>query len=65
MRFDNDVYDKLFPRTKTVEKVETVVDSFRPTEEEQGVKKEDDTIVEPIEETGDDNGQHDSVDTEQ
>lgn len=64
MRFNSDVYDKLFPRKKEVEKVETVVDSFRPTEEEQASETKGDTVVEPIEEKGDDNGQHDSVDTE-
>lgn len=64
MRFNSDVYDKLFPRKKEVDKVETVVDSFRPTEEEQTSETKKDTIVETIEEKGDDNGQHDSVDTE-
>lgn len=64
MRFNSDVYDKLFPRKKEVEKVETVVDSFRPTEEEQVSETKKDTVVETIEEKGDDNGQHDSVDTE-
>lgn len=32
-RFNADVYDKLFPREEEVEKVETVVPTFTPTED--------------------------------
>lgn len=33
MRFNSDAYEKCFPPVKEVEKVESVVDSFKPTEE--------------------------------
>ena len=68
MRYNSDIYDKVFPRKKDVEKVETVVESFTPTEDEQkkddvntNVKTEDNI---PREDGVNDDGQHDSVDTE-
>lgn len=34
MRFRADIYDKVFPREKPVEHVETCVEGYTPTEEE-------------------------------
>ena len=34
MRFRSDVYDKLYPRPKRKEVVESNVDTFKPTEQE-------------------------------
>lgn len=47
MRFDSEAYDKIFPRQKPVESVETVVDSFKPTEEEQKANSPEPAPVEP------------------
>lgn len=35
MRFSGDAYEKLYPRQEEVETVETAVETFKPTEEEQ------------------------------
>ena len=43
-RFNSQAYDKLFPRTQEVEKVESAVETFKPTEKEQ--KQEVETTVE-------------------
>lgn len=43
-RFNSQAYDKLFPRTQEVEKVESSVETFKPTEKEQ--KQEVEATVE-------------------
>ena len=35
MRFDSKAYDKLFPRKKEKENIESAVDTFTPTTDEQ------------------------------
>lgn len=45
-RFNPDVYDKLFPRQKEVEKVETVVETFTPSVEERNDTPE--TVIEEV-----------------
>lgn len=39
MRFNSEAYDKIFPREKPVEQVETMAEKFTPTEDEQVEKK--------------------------
>ena len=52
MRYRADVYDKLFPRPIKHEKVESNVESFKPTEEEEvrETPTEEVTDVEEVEE---------------
>lgn len=41
MRFDGDAYNKLYPRNEDgIQKVESAVETFKPTEEEQKEEKE-------------------------
>lgn len=47
-RFNSQAYDKLFPRTQEVEKVESAVETFKPTEKEQ--KQEETTVEKAVEE---------------
>lgn len=44
MRFNSDAYDKAFPRTKPKEKIETVVETFRPTQQEEDVTESEETV---------------------
>ena len=46
MRFNADAYEKCFPPVKEVEKVESVVETFKPTEE--ALKHDDDEKVEKM-----------------
>ena len=48
MRFNSQAYDKVFPRTVEKERVETAVETFRPSEEPEvdGVLEEPE-VVEP------------------
>lgn len=40
MRFDGDAYNKLYPRNEDeIQKVESAVETFKPTEEEQKGEK--------------------------
>lgn len=46
MRFNADIYEKVFPKTEAPKVVESAVDTFKPTEEkamdhQPGVKKDD------------------------
>lgn len=61
MRFNSDAYDKAFPRTKPKEKIETVVETFRPTQQEEVTDEED---VTESEETVDGNGSNNESDSE-
>lgn len=69
MRFNADAYEKCFPPVKEVEKVESVVETFKPTEE--ALKHDDEKaekMVEEIEvsEEGEEDGdrQLDNTDSE-
>ena len=46
MRFNAEAYEKCFPPVKEVEKVESVVETFKPTEE--ALKNEDEDKVEKM-----------------
>ena len=46
MRFNAEAYEKCFPPVKEVEKVESVVETFKPTEE--ALKNEDEEKVEKM-----------------
>lgn len=48
MRFNSEAYDKLYPRKKEKEVIESAVETFTPTSDEQD---EEDTVVEKIVET--------------
>lgn len=50
-RFDSDAYNKLFPRKEEVEHVETVVNTFRPTETKLENESVEETSVETNVET--------------
>lgn len=54
MRFDAKSYDKLFPRPKEAPKVESNVETFKPTEEEQELQDDIDTVEELLEEEQED-----------
>lgn len=65
MRFNSQAYDKVFPRqTEVHEQVETAVETFRPSEEddtkvyepEKTVEELEDTVEPSIEQGGDDDG---------
>ena len=47
MRFNSQAYDKLFPRKTEVEQAETVVETFRPSQDEQETVVEPERVVEP------------------
>ena len=51
MRFNSKAYDKVFPRKTEVERVESSVETFKPSEDEQ-----DNTGVENVVEVGTDDG---------
>lgn len=61
MRFNSDAYDKAFPRTKPKEKIETVVETFRPTQQEEVADEE---VVTESEESKDGNGSNNESDSE-
>ena len=46
MRFNSEVYDKLYPRQKEKENIETAVETFTPTADEQEVDDDDETVEE-------------------
>ena len=46
MRFNAEAYEKCFPPVKEVEKVESAVETFKPTEE--ALKQEDEDKVEKM-----------------
>ena len=46
MRFNSQAYDKVFPRQKEVEQVETSVETFRPSQEETSLEDTTDKVVE-------------------
>lgn len=48
MRFNSEAYDKVYPRQKEVEKVETVVETFTPTEDEQKKTSVDEVKTEEV-----------------
>ena len=48
MRFNAEAYEKCFPPVKEVEKVESVVETFKPTEE--ALKKEEEKVEKMVEE---------------
>lgn len=50
MRFDAKSYDKLFPRPKETPKVESNVETFKPTEEEQELQNDIEPVDEIVEE---------------
>lgn len=60
MRFNSDAYDKAFPRTKPKEKIETVVETFRPTQQEEVADEE---VVTESEESKDGNGSNNESDS--
>lgn len=35
MRFDSEIYEKVFPRTEPPKPVESAIETFKPTEEKQ------------------------------
>lgn len=47
MRFNSQAYDKVFPRQTEVEHVESSVETFKPSEEVEDVKLEEEKVVEP------------------
>lgn len=47
MRFNSQAYDKVFPRQTEVEQAETVVETFRPSQDEQETVVELERVVEP------------------
>lgn len=55
MRFNSEAYAKVFPRKEAPEKVETVVETFRPSTEPVGESSTPDP-----EGTGDDDGHGDT-----
>ena len=61
MRFNSDAYDKAFPRTRPKEKIETVVETFRPTQQEEVTDEE---VVTESEESDDGNGSDSESDLE-
>lgn len=61
MRFNSDAYEKAFPRTKPKEKIETVVETFRPTQQEEVADEE---VVTESEESKDGNGSNNESDSE-
>lgn len=55
MRFNSQAYDKVFPRTTEVEHVESSVETFKPSENEQdsienesAVEKSESEMIEPL-----------------
>lgn len=60
MRFNSDAYDKAFPRTKPKEKIETVVETFRPTQQEEVADEE---VATESEESKDGNGSNNESDS--
>lgn len=48
MRFNSEAYDKLYPRQKEKENIETAVETFTPTADEQEVDDESDETVEEV-----------------
>ena len=48
MRINAEAYEKCFPPVKEVEKVESVVETFKPTEE--ALKKEEEKVEKMVEE---------------
>ena len=60
MRFNSTAYDKLFPRQKKKETVETAVETFTPTTDEQ----EEEPVVETEGGNEDGNGCSGDTDTE-
>lgn len=61
MRFNSDAYDKAFPRTRPKEKIETVVETYRPTQQEETTDEE---VVAESEELEDGNGSNNESDSE-
>lgn len=52
MRFNAEAYGKLFPKTKPVERVESAVETFKPTEDiQEQIEKEDIPPAQPPTET--------------
>lgn len=60
MRFNSDAYDKAFPRTRPKEKIETVVETFRPTQQDETTEE----VVTESEESDDGNGNDSESDLE-
>ena len=61
MRFNSEAYSKAFPRKEPQEKVETVVDTFRPTQASEKAKEDELIDVEVVE---DGNGSPSELDSE-
>lgn len=60
MRFNSDAYDKAFPRTRPKETIETVVETFRPTQQDEVTEE----VVTESEESDDGNGNDSESDLE-
>ena len=61
MRFNSNAYDKAFPRTRPKETIETVVETFRPTQQEEATDEE---VATEMEESDDGNGNNSESDLE-
>ena len=61
MRFDSEAYSKAFPRKEPQERVETVVDTFRPTQSSEEAEVDEPIDVEVVE---DGNGSVGELDSE-
>lgn len=66
MRFSAEMYDKVFPREKTVQHVESAVETFKPTEDLDSSESVVETeVVEEDTEGGVDDGRDGESDIEQ